>query len=179
LEKYGILDARDYMGTITTEGYVTRAEMAKMLVLMLSLTPSDAVVEFSDVSSEHWASAFITRAAAFGIINGMGDGTFLPDESVTYQQAIKMVVCALGYGVAAERKGGYPHGYIMTGMDLGLTPSKASMTEKADRGEIFIMLEKALDVPIMVVTEYESNTAYTILDGKNGERLLTIRTRLE
>lgn len=179
LEKYGILDAKDYLGKITTEGYVTRAEMAKMLVLMLGLTPSGTSAEFSDVASDHWAYSFVSQAAAFGIINGMGDGTFLPDENVTYQQAIKMVVCALGYSVVAERKGGYPHGYVMTAMDLGLTPSKASMTEKADRGEIMIMLQKALDVPLMVVTEYEGNTAYTILDGKNGERFVSIRTRLE
>jgi len=179
LEKYGILDARGYMGEIKTEGYVTRAEMAKMLVLMLGLTPGDAVADFSDVSGDHWAHSFISRAAAFGIINGMGDGTFLPDENITYQQAIKMVVCTLGYKVAAERKGGYPHGYIMTAMDLGLTPSKAEIQAKADRGEIFLMLKKALDVPVMVVTEYEGNTAYKILDGKNGERFVSIRTRLE
>lgn len=179
LEKYGIVDARNYLGEIAVDGNITRAEMAKMLVLMLGLTPGDAIAKFSDVSSDHWAYSFISRAAVFGIINGMGDGTFLPDENVTYQQAIKMVVCALGYGVVAERKGGYPHGYVMTGMDLGLTPSKASMTEEANRGEIFIMIKKSLDVPIMVVTEYDSNTAYTILDGKNGERFVTIRTRLE
>lgn len=179
LEKYGILDAKDYLGKITTEGHVTRAEMAKMLVHMLGLTPKGTSVEFSDVTSEHWAYSFVSQAAAFGIINGMGDGTFLPDENVTYQQAIKMVVCALGYSVVAERKGGYPHGYVMTAMDLGLTPSKASMTEKADRSEIFIMLQKALDVPIMVITENESQTAYKILNGKNGERLVTMRTRTE
>ena len=179
LEKYGILDARNYLGEIAIDGYVTRAEMAKMLVLMLGLTPGDAVAEFSDVPSEHWANRFISRAAAFGIVNGMGDGTFLPDEYVTYQQAIKMVVSALGYSVVAEHNGGYPHGYTITGVNLGITPSKASMTDSADRGEIFIMLAKALDIPIMVVTEYDGNTAYTVLDGKNGERFVSIRTRLE
>lgn len=179
LEKYEILDARDYLGKITTEGYVTRAEMAKMLVLMLGLTPSDAVVNFSDVPSEHWAHRFISRAAAFGIVNGMGDGTFLPDEHITYQQAIKMIVCALGYGVVAERNGGYPHGYTITGVNLGLAPDEASVAEVADKGEIIVMLQKALDVPIMVVTEDESQTAYKILNGENGVRFVTIRTRLE
>ncbi len=179
LEKYEILDTKDYLGKISTDGYVTRAEMAKMLVLMLGLSPSDAVVNFSDVPSEHWAHRFISRAAAFGIVNGMGDGTFSPDENITYQQAIKMIVCALGYGVVAQRNGGYPHGYTITGVNLGITPDKAVVTKIADKGEIIVMLAKALDVPMMVVTEDESQTAYKILNGKNGERLVTMRTRLE
>lgn len=179
LEKYEILDTKDYLGKISTDGHVTRAEMAKMLVLMLGLSPSDAVAKFSDVPSEHWAHRFISRAVAFGIVNGMGDGTFLPDEYITYQQAIKMIVCALGYSVVAERNGGYPHGYTITGVNLGITPDKAVVTKIADKGEIIVMLQKALDVPIMVVTEDESQTAYKILNGKSGERLVTMRTRLE
>lgn len=179
LEKYGIVDARNYLGELMVEGHVTRAEMAKMLVIMLGLSPNSTRAEFVDVPADHWASKYISHAAAFGIINGMGDGTFAPDEYVTYQQTMKMIVCALGYGVAAERRGGYPHGYVMTGMNLGLAPSKAIMTEGADRGEIMIMLAKALDVPIMVAFDRGNETAYKVLDGKNDERFVTLRMRLE
>jgi len=178
LEKYGIV-RRNHLGALTVEGPVTRAEMAKMLVLMLGLTPDSTTCEFTDVPADHWANVYISRAAAFGIINGMGDGTFLPDTDITYQQAIKMVVCALGYGVDAERRGGYPHGYVMTAMDLGLAPSPAVMTENADRGDVMIMLSKALDVPIMVAAEDEHKTIYKVLNGKDGESFVTLRTRLE
>jgi len=178
LEKYGIVK-RNHLGALTVEGPVTRAGMAKMLVLMLGLTPDSKSHDFTDVPSDHWANVYIGRAVAFGIVNGMGDGTFAPDEYVTYQQAVKMVVCALGYGVDAERRGGYPHGYVMTAMDLGLAPSPAVMTENADRGQVMIMLAKALDIPIMVAQEGEHKTIYKVLDGKDGERLVTLRTRLE
>lgn len=179
LEKYGIVGPRNYLGELTVEGPVTRASMAKMLVLMLGLTPDSAGCDFTDVPADHGASGFIARAVAFGIVDGMGDGTFLPDEYVTYQQAMKMVVCALGYGVDAERRGGYPHGYVMTAMNLGLAPSKAIMTESADRGEIMIMLASALDVPLMVAVEDEHKTVYKVLNGKDGERFVTLRKRLE
>lgn len=178
LEKYGIV-RRNHLGALTVEGPVTRAEMTKMLVLMMGLTPDSTGADFTDVPTDHWANVYISRAVAFGIVNGMGDGTFLPDESITYQQAIKMVVCALGYGVDAEHKGGYPHGYVMTAMDLGLAPSPAVMTESADRGEIMLMLAKALDVPIMVAAEDENKTIYKVLNGKDGESFVTLRTRLE
>ena len=178
LEKYGIVK-RNHLGALTVEGPVTRAEMAKMLVLMLGLTPDSKAHEFTDVPADHWANVYIGRAVAFGIVNGMGDGTFAPDEQVTYQQAVKMVVCALGYGVDAERRGGYPHGYVMTAMDLGLAPSPAVMTENADRGQVMIMLAKALDIPIMVAQEDEHKTIYKVLNGKDGESFVTLRTRME
>lgn len=178
MEKYGIV-RRNHLGALTVDGPVTRAEMAKMLVLMTGLTPDSEACEFTDVPVDHWASVYISRAAAFGIINGMGDGTFAHDEDVTYQQAMKMIVCALGYGVDAERNGGYPYGYNMTAANLGLTPSKASVTESADRGEIMIMLACALDVPIMVAKEVENKTIYKVLNGKDGESFVTMRTRSE
>ena len=178
LEKYGFIQ-RNHLGGLTVDGPVTRAGMAKILVLMLGLTPDSTGCDFTDVPADHGASGFIARAAAIGIVNGMGDGTFLPDEYVTYQQAMKMVVCALGYGVDAERKGGYPHGYVMTASMLGLAPSMASVTENADRGEIMLMLAKALDVPIMVAMESENKTIYKVLNGEDGERFVTLRTRLE
>ena len=178
LEKYGIV-SRNHLGALTVEGPVTRAGMAKMLVLMMGVTPESGDCEFTDVPKDHSASGFIARASAFGIVNGMGDGTFLPDEYITYQQAMKMIVCALGYGVDAERKGGYPHGYVMTAMNLGLAPSNAVMTEPADRGEIMLMLACALDVPIMVAVEDEHKTVYRVLNGEDGERFVTLRTRLE
>lgn len=178
LEKYGLV-RRNHLGALTVDGPVTRAEMVKMLVLMSGLTPDSKTCEFTDVPADHWANVYISRAVAFGIVNGMGDGTFAPDEHVTYQQALKMVVCILGYGVDAERRGGYPHGYVMTAMDLGLAPSPAVMTESADRGEIMIMLAKTLDVPIMIAKEFENKTIYQIQNGKDGENFVTLRTRLE
>ena len=178
LEKYGIV-RRNHLGALTVEGPVTRAEMAKMLVLMMGLTPDSENCNFTDVPKDHSAYGFIARAAAFGIVNGMGDGTFLPEEDVTYQQAMKMIVCALGYGVDAEHKGAYPHGYVMTAMNLGIAPGNAVMTDSADRGDIMLMLAHALDVPLMVAVEDEHKTVYRVLNGEDGERFVTLRTRLE
>ena len=42
----------------------------------------------------------------------MGDGTFAPDAPVTYEQALKMVVCTLGYVQFAENLGEWPEGFI-------------------------------------------------------------------
>ncbi len=180
LETYGIV-GRNVLGDLTIEGPVTRATMAKMLVMMQKITPEKTKTVFSDVPEDHWASGFVSMAVNLGFVNGIGDGTFLPDEFVTYEQAIKMVVCALGYGEDAERKGGYPYGYIMVGTSLGITQNGVSVSDSADRGEIMIMLSKALDIPLMVMTSFslETGNKYTIMDGKNGVEYRTLRTMLE
>lgn len=49
-----------------------------------SLPPSvSAPQSFSDVSSDYWASDYIQRLAALGIVSGFPDGTFRPDAPVT------------------------------------------------------------------------------------------------
>ncbi|MEM9980273.1 MAG: S-layer homology domain-containing protein, partial [Cyanobacteria bacterium P01_D01_bin.2] len=58
-------------------------------------TPTPAIaqtqVQFSDVSSNYWASQFITSLATRDIIAGFPDGTFRPDEPVTRAQYAAMV----------------------------------------------------------------------------------------
>lgn len=178
LEKYGII-GRNNLGELTVDGPVTRAGITKMLVLMLGSECAEESSDFTDVPYDHWACGYIVQAKKLRIINGIGDGTFAPEEYVTYQQAIKMIVCALGYGADAEQKGGYPHGYVMMAMNLGIAPSKAIMTESADRGEILVMLAKALDVPIMVAKDGENKIIYSASNRKDNENFITMRTILE
>ena len=52
------------------------------------------IPEFSDVAG-HWAQEQIEHMARQGVINGMDDGTFQPDSSVTRAQFATMLVKAL------------------------------------------------------------------------------------
>ncbi len=51
---------------------------------------------FTDVPKEHWASNSIEVLTADGIVNGMGNRLFAPDETVTREQFVKMAVDCLG-----------------------------------------------------------------------------------
>lgn len=53
-------------------------------------------ISFPDVPEEHWAYEYVTDMAKRGIINGMPDGRFLPDDIVTREQFAKMFVLAIG-----------------------------------------------------------------------------------
>ncbi|MBE6725342.1 MAG: S-layer homology domain-containing protein [Ruminococcaceae bacterium] len=65
------------------------------------VTPSDEnAVEtsttFSDVPEAAWYYEYVTALTKDGVINGMGDGTFAPDGTLTWAQAMKLLLCAHG-----------------------------------------------------------------------------------
>jgi hypothetical protein len=121
LGRYGIIRIEEN-GEFRLESSVSRAVFVKTLLKAMHESAVESKNEiFTDVPGEHWANAYITRAYDMGIINGIGSGLFCPDAALTYSQAVKMVVCALGYEELALMQGGYPSGYIMTATRLGIT----------------------------------------------------------
>jgi hypothetical protein len=58
--------------------------------------PAINPVAFTDVNSAHWANVYITDLSARKVIEGMGDGLFSPDSTLTRAQLIKLLVNALG-----------------------------------------------------------------------------------
>ena len=103
-------------GTFRPDETVTRAQMAAIICRTLGYEDqaqsSMGSTVFNDVAADHWASGYVNVAQAQQIINGYGDGNYGPEDLVTYEQAVKMIVSALGYDLAANAKGGYPTGYL-------------------------------------------------------------------
>ncbi len=139
-------------GTFRPDEAVTRAQMAALITRMFNLGSSAVAAEpFSDVSITYWAASDIVSAKNRGIINGFPDGTFAPEAEVTYEQAVKMIVCALNYGAAAEASGGYPNGYIQQASKLGiLKNAAAAQNQPSPRGIIAQLLYNSLDVDMLV-----------------------------
>ena len=52
------------------------------MALLSGLSASAQAVEFPDVSREHWAYADIQKASDYGLIQGLEDGTFRPEEKL-------------------------------------------------------------------------------------------------
>jgi len=112
--------------------------------------------EFIDVSENHWARDYIYTAKKLGIINGTSPTTFAPDDNITYEQAIKMVVASLGYNEEATQKGGYPEGYIMVADELVLLDNiEYDAKEFATRENIAFIVENALHAPFYFLSESE------------------------
>lgn len=158
-------------GTFKPEATVTRAEMAKIICEMLGnkgLGKSDTV--FTDVPNTHWASGYISTINSLNVINGYGDGTYGPEDTVKYKDAIKMVVAALGYNPVAEVNGGYPGGYQVIASSTGILNNITGVNadEFATRGVIAQMVYNSLTVPMMTQTGFGTNTSY----GYSNETVL-------
>lgn len=80
-------------GSFRPQAPVSRAEFAVMLANAASLSASaQDGVSFSDVQQGHWAFASIQACAERKWLNGMGDGNFCPEKTITGAQVSAIVV---------------------------------------------------------------------------------------
>ena len=94
-------------GSFDPAGNVTRAEMAKMICIVLNggkepATATKAVPTYADIDG-HWAEGYIEYCSTKGVVAGVGGGNFNPNGSVTGSQAAKMLLVALGYNADVEK----------------------------------------------------------------------------
>ena len=88
-------------GSFKPNDTVTRAEMAKM-IYVLRTGNSDASAynndstTFTDING-HWAAGYVKYCQSLGIIAGQSATKFAPDQTVTAQEAAKMLLVTLGY----------------------------------------------------------------------------------
>ena len=159
-------------GSFQPEKEITRAEYTKMIVYMLGMDSfTTPITTFTDVPESHWANAYIKTAFDMGIINGFDDGTFRPDAPVTYEQALKMLVCTLGYEAYAEVAGGYPNGYRAQAEDLDLTDivTGVGYESNAPRAVIAQIMFNGLEVPMKgIVNGKLEDTGKTLINDYLG-----------
>ncbi len=146
-------------GSFKPDNTITRAEFAAVITRAMGMEKYVSNIDISDIFTDmknpdgtaHWGSGYVKFAYDKEIIKGMGDNTFAPNSPVTYEQALKMVVCTLGYIQTAEEKGGWPKGYVETASDLGLTKNAAlSPTDlPASRGIVAQIVYNALEVEML------------------------------
>lgn len=156
-------------GTFQPDKNVTRAEITKMVVTALGdtvLNSAEAAkgrdTQFTDVPGTHWAAGYIsvgTSSQAGNFINGYSATEFGPEDNVTFAQAMKMLVGALGYTYYSEQNGGWPNGYLSYGYKLGISDGVTGVTndQQVTRAQVAQMIDNALKAPICIVTQWTEN----------------------
>lgn len=99
---------------------VTRSEFVAMTVRLLNIGSLGYTDYYTDVTEASEFANEISVAKKLGIAGGVSDSEFFPGASVTYAQATKMVVCALGLDQPARVGGGYPFGYMKVAENLDI-----------------------------------------------------------
>ncbi|SHM15127.1 S-layer homology domain-containing protein [Caldanaerovirga acetigignens] len=156
-------------GTFKPNNNITRAEFAKVVVTSLGLGNAaqyaQGMTKFKDVTAAHWASGYIKVASDLGVVNGYPDGTFKPENNVTYAEAITMIVRALGYEPKAQALGGYPGGYLAIAAEKGITDKvNVVSTLAATRADVAKMVNNSLDVNLMEQTGFGTNVTFQEVD---------------
>lgn len=165
LVAYGIITGYED-GTFRPDNQITRAEFAAIVTRMVGVAgslPTDAVTGFADLDNDPtraWARPYVKAAVDLKIINGFEDGTFRAGEPVTYEQAVKMLVCAIGYEIIAQSElkklqatnpAGvtWSSGYIAAANKYGLTKGviTAQITQPASRGVVAVLTSNSVDAP--------------------------------
>ncbi len=154
-------------GTFKPDNTITRAEFSKLLAI--KTTPSaqtftQTTTAFPDVAAEHWANAYIAYAASVGAVNGYPDGTFKPENPVTYGEAVKMIICGMGYGTAVDTTLQPWHkGYIELALQIGLTKNAMSLGDNpAPRG---IVAQLVYNIASTRVIEQKPNGQWGVSDN--------------
>jgi len=155
---------------------ITRAEFTKIMVVAAGhaniINGYKAKGVFSDVAVSEWYAPYVEFGKDMGAINGMGDGTFAPNENVTGEQAVKMMVSVIGYGLKAQENGGYPAGYVTVAKDIGALKGLANvdLTAPMTRGQAAILCANILDIEVMKKVSSGDTERW---ESKEGVTLLT------
>lgn len=171
----------DEKGDMKPEEKITRAEIAAIILRETNVeNKSEYKGIFEDVDESHWGADDIQTAYETGIIAGYGDGTFGPDDYVTYEQAIKMIVCAVGWGSHAEMFGEYPQNYIQEARKLDIMDNaNGFIGEEVTRRTVAKLVYNSLNVAYPIVTgatstiygetqlDYQTKDGITILTEKH------------
>lgn len=171
LAALGILTGKDE-GNFDPEANIKRSEFAAVICRAMNseAAASGSYADFNDVSADHWAAGYIGWAAGAGIVNGVGNGNFDPDANVTYQQAVTMIVRAMGFEVLAAKRGGFPTGYMSIANTYGITGGVAMTpaTGAASRAGVAQLIYNAFDAPLMdtSVITLSDDEEYAIYAGK-------------
>ncbi len=164
-------------GTYKPEKVVTRAEMAKLIVTELGLAENAKAykADFTDLGGAKWAEGYIGYAQSLGIIDGYGNGKFGPLDEVTYNQALTMIVRALGYTKdCKEMNGTWPAIYVQKARTLDLTEGVTKGGAiGANRGDIAIFLYNALTADMGYA---DADGVFRNKTDKNGAKVKVIES---
>lgn len=158
----------DEKGNFNPNATITRAEVAKMIYVILNYGKDDKAVNyaaanlFTDVPATAWYAGYINYLAAMGLVNG-SEGKFYPTNPVKTAEAAKMLLTAIGYNSEARQYVGanWAKNVLSDASIVGLLGGyKADINGAAPRQWVAVMFNNAL------LKAYTFNTV--VPSGYNG-----------
>lgn len=137
-------------GSFKADKLLSRAEFTKLLILALKFNTAESPeLQFSDLTSAHWAYDYIAAAAAKGYVNGKTDDSFDPDGKLTGAELAAILVRALPTEQQIEIKssGEYWYSdYVEAAKKNGLLYPEFNAKDYVDRAQCAYSIKKLKDI---------------------------------
>lgn len=152
-----------------TDKPVTRGEFVNSVADLAGLNASlEVELPFEDVPAGSEYAIGVYNAFKAGLISG--GNSFRPNDTITYNEAVKIAVSAMGYSTLADYSGGYPSGYLKVANDkdvLEYIETAPAVTEEVMAVLLYNMLRgEILDVEYITEdsVKYEYNGTTLLYD---------------
>lgn len=179
-QKYDALKAKGVVeglpdGLAHLEKTLTRAELAKIIVLAGGLTPVEGVFSYKDKNyTKHWAASYIEAVTAAGIMEGTSKTSklFNPGGTVTVQELAAVLQRALKLELAdpatKHNAADWAQGYIEAAINAGFVEKGLDYKLVATRSQA-IVAAYAVDEFVSIA----KIVSYKVIDSKNIEFTLS------
>ena len=129
-------------------------------------------IRFEDVAEDHWAAKVIGSLAKQGLMKGKEEGNFMPEEKITREEFVTVLLRAMGQegeptetGFADVQKSDWFSGYVEKARELGLTKGYADGTfgagQNITRQDMAVLLLKAAGITGKELPELVSQQEFT------------------
>lgn len=151
-------------GTFDNDAEMTRADFAAVCGKIIGINPTAEAdcMYFTDVTPDSWFAYTVNQLTEMGVVSGADDKLFHPERSVSLNEAVKMLVCLMGYNAYAQNNGGYPDGYMRVASEQDLLDGVGSGTVFT-MGMMCELVYNALHANIMT-TDYSSRVPVMSVD---------------
>ncbi len=136
-------------GNYRLDDNVSRAEFTKIAVSASKAKNTVAsgakVSPFTDVTYHHWSAPYVRAAVTAGIVEGYIDATFRPDNTVSYEEALTMLLKVLGY-TTDDFGFSWPYGQIGLADSLEITKhAEANIGDALTRRQVAQLVYNTLN----------------------------------
>lgn len=150
----------------------TRGQFLTSLMSIMGYTRiSSAESDFSDIKSGTQLCNAATYALDIGIISPADK--FYPENEITFNQAVKMGVEALGLGDKAASLGGYPYGYLRIAEEMELDDGISSR-DVLTVADSYIFLSNLCEAETYSVASYGLTQGVSLYSFEEGKPFITV-----
>ena len=140
---------------------VTRGEMIPILLKYLRfdvVSSTSATTPFLDISAFAPMIGGYSALYKAGYISGDENKMYRPNDYLTYNEAVTMVINAMGYNMFAVRNGGYPAGYLYTANKYGMLEGlKGQGQTPIPYSDLFRIIDSSLEADAVVQRTFDAS----------------------